>query len=40
MCLWCRKIKDSLKKNNVRFKEVDMARDHKAARDMVRKFGQ
>lgn len=39
-CTWCRKVKDYLKEKKVKFKEVDVARDQKAARDMVRKSGQ
>ncbi|NQV17975.1 MAG: glutathione S-transferase N-terminal domain-containing protein [Armatimonadetes bacterium] len=39
-CLWCRKVKDYLKEKKVKFREVDVARDKKAARDMVRKSGQ
>jgi len=38
--LWCRKVKDYLKEKKVKFREVDVARDKKAARDMVRKSGQ
>ena len=39
-CSWCRKVMGYLKENNVKFKEVDVSRDQKAARDMVRKSGQ
>ncbi|MDY6914694.1 MAG: glutaredoxin domain-containing protein [Candidatus Cloacimonadota bacterium] len=39
-CSWCRKLKTYLKKNNVRFKDIDISRDVKAARDMMRKSGQ
>jgi len=38
-CSWCRKVKDYLKDKKVKFKEVDIARDEKAARDMKRKSG-
>jgi len=40
MCSWCRKTKDYLRKHNIRFKDVDVARDQAAARDMVRRTGQ
>lgn len=39
-CSWCRVVKQHLKKHNIRFKEVDVSRDEKAARDMVRRTGQ
>ncbi len=39
-CPWCRKTKEYLRKNNIRFKEIDVTRDHAAARDIVRRTGQ
>ena len=39
-CSWCRKIKSYLKENKIRFTNVDVSQDEKAARDMVRKTGQ
>lgn len=39
-CSWCRTVKQYLKKNDIRFKEVDITRDEVAARDMVRRTGQ
>lgn len=39
-CSYCRTLKSYLKKNRVRFKEVDVSRDMKAAMDMKRKSGQ
>jgi len=39
-CSWCRKTKDYLRKHNIRFKDIDVARDQAAARDMVRRTGQ
>ena len=39
-CSWCRKVKNYLKEKKVKFREVDVARDEKVARDMVRKSGQ
>jgi len=39
-CSWCHKVKSYLKENRIRFTNVDVSRDEKAARDMVRKTGQ
>ncbi|HNX96598.1 MAG TPA: glutaredoxin domain-containing protein [Candidatus Aminicenantes bacterium] len=39
-CSWCRAVKDHLKKNGVRFREIDVERDADAAREMVRRTGQ
>jgi glutaredoxin 3 len=39
-CSWCRVVKQHLKKNNIRYKEIDVTKDDRAARDMVRKTGQ
>lgn len=39
-CSWCRKVKSYLRKNRVRFKDVDITKDERAARDIVRKTGQ
>ncbi|MCK4942493.1 MAG: glutaredoxin family protein [Candidatus Aminicenantes bacterium] len=39
-CSWCRTVKQYLRKNDIRFKEVDITRDEVAARDMVRRTGQ
>lgn len=39
-CSWCKKLKSYLRKNKVRYKDVDVSRDTKAARDMMRKTGQ
>jgi glutaredoxin 3 len=39
-CSWCRKLKSYLKENKVRFTDVDVSRDTKAANDMIRKTGQ
>ena len=39
-CSWCRKVKSYLKENRIRFTNVDVSRDEKAARDMIRKTGQ
>ncbi len=39
-CPWCRKVKVHLKKNRIRFREIDVSKNHSAARDIVRKTGQ
>ncbi len=39
-CSWCRRAKRYFKEHRVPFKEVDVERDPKAARDIVRKTGQ
>jgi glutaredoxin 3 len=39
-CSWCRVVKQHLKKHNVKFKEIDVSKDERAARDMVRRTGQ
>ncbi|MDA3813552.1 MAG: glutaredoxin domain-containing protein [Candidatus Cloacimonetes bacterium] len=38
-CSWCKKLKSYLKDNSIRFKDVDVSRDQRAARDMIRKSG-
>lgn len=39
-CPHCRSAKQYLKKNNIRFTDVDVSRDASAARDMARISGQ
>jgi len=39
-CSWCRKLKSYLRENNIRFKDVDIAKNTSAAKDMFRKTGQ
>ena len=39
-CSWCRVVKQHLKKHNIKFKEIDISKDERAARDMVRRTGQ
>lgn len=39
-CSWCNTLKAYLRKNNIRFTEIDVSRDEKKARAMVRKSGQ
>ncbi len=39
-CPWCLKAKSYLRQRQVPFREVDVARDQAAARDLVRRTGQ
>lgn len=39
-CPWCRRAKQYLTQQGVRFREVDVTRDPSAARDLVRITGQ
>ncbi len=39
-CPWCTRVKQYLRQQGVRFKEVDVSRDAAAARDLVRRTGQ
>lgn len=39
-CTWCTTLKNHLKKNNIKFKEIDVSKDQKAAEDMVKRSGQ
>lgn len=39
-CSWCTRVKQYLKQQRIRFREVDVSKDSKAAEDMVRKTGQ
>ncbi len=39
-CSYCRTLKSYLRKNKVRFKEIDVSKDQRAMMDMKRKSGQ
>lgn len=39
-CSWCRRAKKYFKENRVPFKEINVEKDQRAARDVVRKTGQ
>ncbi|MGC9221598.1 MAG: glutaredoxin family protein [Solirubrobacteraceae bacterium] len=39
-CPWCTRAKAYLRQNKVPFREIDVARDRSAARDLVRRTGQ
>lgn len=39
-CPWCSRAKGYLQKRNVPFREVDVSRDRRAARDLMKRTGQ
>ena len=39
-CSWCNTLKTYLKKNNIRFTDIDVSKDQKAAEAMVNRSGQ
>jgi len=39
-CSWCTRIKNYLKENNIKFKDIDVSKDQKAAEAMVKRSGQ
>jgi len=39
-CSWCNTLKTYLRKNNVKFRDIDVSRDERSAQEMVRKSGQ
>jgi len=39
-CPWCHKAKDFLKQKNVKFEDIDVGADKKAAQEMIEKSGQ
>ncbi len=39
-CPWCVRVKEFLKENKIKFEEVDVSSDKKAAMEMVVKTGQ
>jgi len=39
-CPWCEKVKDFLKDKKVKYTEINVAGDQKAAQEMVEKSGQ
>ncbi|MFH1209452.1 MAG: glutaredoxin domain-containing protein [archaeon] len=40
MCHWCHKVKEYLKSKNIKFQDIDVGKDRKAAQEMVQKSGQ
>ncbi len=39
-CSWCNRLKTYLRENNVKFRDIDVSKDQKAAEDMVKRSGQ
>jgi len=39
-CSWCNRLKDYLKEKKVKFKDIDVSKDQKAAEEMVKRSGQ
>lgn len=39
-CSWCNTLKTHLRKNGIRFSDIDVSRDQSAAEEMVRRSGQ
>lgn len=39
-CSWCNTLKSYLRKNNIRFRDIDVSKDESAAQRMVQKSGQ
>jgi len=39
-CPWCNKVKRYLREKGFRYRDVDVSRDERAARDVVRRTGQ
>ena len=40
LCSWCKLTKEFFKENNVKYKEINVEEDEKAAHEMIRKSGQ
>lgn len=39
-CPYCHMTKEFLKKNNIKFEDIDVSKDQKAAQEMIEKSGQ
>ena len=39
-CPYCHMVKDFLKKNKIKFEDIDVSCNHEAANDMIEKSGQ
>ena len=39
-CPWCKLAKEFFKENNIKYKEINVEEDEKAAHEMVKKSGQ
>ena len=40
LCSWCKKTKEFFSKHKVKYKDINVAADQKAAHDMIEKSGQ
>ncbi len=38
-CSWCKRIKDYFKEKNIKFRDIDVSKDQKAAKAMVKRSG-
>jgi len=39
-CPWCKKVKDFFNENTIKFEEIDVSKDQKAAQDIIKRSGQ
>ena len=39
-CPYCHMVKEFLKKNNIKFEDIDVSSNHEAANEMIEKSGQ
>lgn len=39
-CSWCNKLKQYFRENNIKFNDIDVSKDQKAAEEMVKRSGQ
>lgn len=39
-CPWCQRLKEFLKEHNIKFEDIDVGADQKAAMEMIKKSGQ
>ena len=39
-CPWCTKVKEFLKNNNIKFKDINISEDEKARNEIIEKSGQ
>ncbi len=39
-CAWCHKARDFLKSKNIKFKDINVGENQKAAKEMIKKSGQ
>ena len=39
-CIWCRRTKEFFKENNIKYKDIDVGKNVKAAQEMIKKSGQ